>query len=146
MISGNGIPGLGDLLWESATIAFDSVSGKFINPQDGTVYGTEPPAGGWPISWYKDNGDNTVVLNQPGAPQTTVEAVNASLAAQQASANAQTPNAQQVSQTAGSNATSIISGQGVYDLLNGEYFGGKISGWMLLGASVVGLWVMKGRG
>lgn len=64
----SGFLGLGDLLYESADIAFDTASHLFVNPKAGTTYGPNPPAGGWPISWYQDSsGQVQVPVGIPGA-------------------------------------------------------------------------------
>ena len=44
------IKGVGDILYESATIAYDTGQQAYINPQTGQVYGPTPPTGGWAIS------------------------------------------------------------------------------------------------
>jgi hypothetical protein len=47
---------LGELLWETSNIAFDTGSQLYVNPNDGTVYGTTPPVGGWPIGFTDSTG------------------------------------------------------------------------------------------
>lgn len=63
----HGVRGLGDLLYETAAIAFDTSTGLFKNPQTGTTYGPNPPTGGWPISWYQDSAGNVQVPTGSGA-------------------------------------------------------------------------------
>lgn len=87
----SGFRSLGDILQESATISFDTSTGLFFNPVTGTSYGSNPPPGGWPISWYKDSSGQVQVPTGPGAvAQTPAQAaalaqtVVQQLAAQQA--------------------------------------------------------------
>lgn len=59
--------GIGDLLYETSQIAFDTATGLFVNPQTKTTYGSTPPAGGWPVSWYQDSSGKIQVPTGPGA-------------------------------------------------------------------------------
>ncbi len=58
---------IGDLLYETADIAFDTATGRFRNPKTGADLGTNVPAGGWPISWYQAAGGGVVVPVGSGA-------------------------------------------------------------------------------
>lgn len=44
--------GLGETLYESGDIAFDTNRLVYFNPITNTDYGVQPPSGGWPIRWY----------------------------------------------------------------------------------------------
>lgn len=103
--------GLGDLLYESGSIAFDTVSKLFVNPQTGTTYGPTPPAGGWPISWYESSSGQVVAPTGPGAVSQTADQAAAlvSKVVQQLSAQSHSTEAQPVPETAASSVAASSS-------------------------------------
>lgn len=98
----HGVRGLGDILQESATIAFDTSTGLFFNPQTKTTYGPTAPAGGWPISWYQDSAGQVQVPVGPGAVSQTADAAQqlANTVVQQLAAQGKTVTAPQASVSA----------------------------------------------
>lgn len=75
MIMRRGGRGLGEILYESAEIAFDTVRGMFFNPITKQDYGTKPPPGGWEISWYgTPDGQVIVPVGDGGVAKTAEQA------------------------------------------------------------------------
>jgi hypothetical protein len=71
----SGFLNLGELLYESDVIAFDTVSHLFTNPKAGTTYGPNVPAGGWAIPWYQDSAGQVQVPTGPaGVAQSAADA------------------------------------------------------------------------
>jgi len=66
--------GLGDILYESSTIAFDTTRGMYFNPITNVDYGAMPPSGGWAISWYGTPSDIHVPVGQGVLSQTQGQA------------------------------------------------------------------------
>ena len=79
---------LGELLYETADIAYDTVAKQYVNPKDNSVYGPNPPAGGWLVSWYADSSTNNtpVIVNQTPQVQ-SVQQIQQQLAQQQTAVN-----------------------------------------------------------
>lgn len=69
---------LGELLYETADIAYDTVSKNYVNPKDNSVYGVNPPASGWAINWYMDTKTSKpiVVSGTQTAEQITQQLAN----------------------------------------------------------------------
>jgi hypothetical protein len=113
---------MGELLYETADIAYDTVTKNYVNPVTNSIYGASPPAGGWGINWYQDP-VNGVPITVVGGTQTTGQ-----IAAQLAS-------------TQPVNTTGVVAPVASTSFLDGTTFG--VSNMLLLGGVVVALFLMS---
>ncbi len=74
MLSTNGKLGIGDILYESGEIAFDTDRSMFFNPKTKVDYGPTPPPGGWEIPWYAKGNQIIVPVGPAGVAKTQAEA------------------------------------------------------------------------
>ncbi len=108
---------LGELLYESADIAYDTVSKNYINPKDNSIYGTQPPTGGWAVNWYMGSDNTPVVVSG----NQTVAQITQQLASQNVVAS--------TNETAA--PVSFWSGQ-TFGVSNGLLVGGVVVAGLLL--------------
>ena len=148
--------GLGDVLYESATIAYDTTRQMFFNPQTNQDYGPNPPQGGWSIGWYQNAAGDVIA---PAGSNVNVADIKQQLQAQaQQQQNTQgtpltTGSVNTTNQTSAN--TSPATGQTVSSSMfsvnsDGTYtvFGIPLTRNELLlggGAIVVGLMMMQGN-
>lgn len=141
--------GLGDTLYESATIAYDTGRGIYFNPTTNVDYGPMPPTGGWAINWYGTPGNITVPVGQGVIAQTQAQAdiiksqVQAQLTGTGSSVNASTATAPVTT-----NPTTQPS-TGIMDYLQGNSMFGISDLYLAIGVVMVGGFIMfhghKGR-
>jgi hypothetical protein len=55
--------GMGELLYETSDIAYDTVTKQYLNPKTNSIYGDSPPVGGWAITWYQGADKVPVVVS-----------------------------------------------------------------------------------
>lgn len=142
---------LGSILIESETIAFDSVRGMFFNPKTKTDYGTSPPAGGWPISWFSDDAGNIIVPLAPGgvaknaSEAATMKTQIAQQLAQQGMMSQQVANQQIQNSTPVTNAT-ITNANSTTTTTTQLQAVVPDNKWLVYGAVALGAWFLFFRG
>lgn len=136
--------GLGEVLYESATIAFDSNRGIYFNPATNVDYGSTPPDGGWKINWWGSPGDIHVPIGQGVIAQTQAQAdsIKSQVQAQLTGAGSST-NA--TNQNSGQNVNTLPSTQlvtSLWDYLQQHSMFGVSDSYLAIGAVVIAGYMM----
>ena len=140
---GNRQAGFGEVLYESATIAFDTGRGIYFNPVTKLDYGVNPPAGGWPISWYGTVGNVNVPVG-PGVVAQTQEQAN--LIKQQVQTQLTSTNANTQTQSTNVTTNPVDPAAGILEYLqNHELFGIQDTYIAIGGVVLLGWYMFGGR-
>lgn len=142
--------GLGETLYESASVAFDTTRGIYFNPINNVDYGVAPPSGGWPINWWGSPNDIHVPVGQGVIAQTQGQAdtmhalVQAQLTGTGSSTNASN---QSSSQNVTTSPTTQLA-TGLWDYLQGHSMFGVQDTYLAIGAVLLAGYYMthKSRG
>lgn len=136
--------GLGETLYESASIAYDSSRGIYFNPTTNVDYGVNPPDGGWKINWWGSPGNINVPIGQGVIAQTQAQADNIKALVQaQLTGTGNSTNAsnQSSSQNVVTSPTTQMA-TGIWDYLQSHSMVGVPDSYLAIGAIVLAGFVM----